>query len=222
MRYEFLFEKLYVHNSSTISKNLKWFNSFKNKKYSLVKKNLFQLKDWNYDMRKGIIFHQSKKFFTIEGLSIKRANREIENWEQPFIKQVGYRGGIIGLIRCKFKDIPHYLVQAKFEPGNFGLIQLSPTIQATHSNLEKIHGGTKNPFLNIFKSKYSKTIIKKNVSEDGGRFLKKTNIHWIINYDGPKIKLIKSYKWITYAELDELIRYKTIVNPHLRAIVSLL
>jgi len=36
---------------------------------------------------------------------------------------------------------PHYLVQAKAEPGNYGLVSLSPSVQATFSNLERAHGG---------------------------------------------------------------------------------
>ena len=62
----------------------------------------------------------------------------------------------------------------------------------------------------------------KKVSEDGGRFLNKTNLHWIANYDGPKIKLDKNFKWMTYFEINEFINYRTTTNPHLRAILSLI
>ena len=53
--------------------------------------------------------------------------------------QVGYKGGIIGLIRKKINGVPHYLIKAKFEPGNFGKIQFHLPLQATYSNLERAH-----------------------------------------------------------------------------------
>ena len=34
-------------------------------------------------------------------------------------------------------------MQARFEPGNYGPIQISPTLQATFSNLNQEHGGRK-------------------------------------------------------------------------------
>ena len=64
------------------------------------------------------------------GISIKNASREINSWDQPFIKQHKLNGGIIGLVRKKIKGVPHYLVEAKFEPGNFNKIQISPSVQA--------------------------------------------------------------------------------------------
>lgn len=59
------------------------------------------------------------------------------------ITQVGYRGGVIGMIRKIINDIPHYLVDAKFEPGNYNKIQISPSVQATFSNLNRKHYGKK-------------------------------------------------------------------------------
>ena len=57
------------------------------------------------------------------------------------------------LIRKEIKGIPHYLVQSKFEPGNIGKNQISPTVQATFSNIKK-HNGKGNPYLKYFNKKY--------------------------------------------------------------------
>ena len=67
----------------------------------------------------------------------------MNSWDQPFIKQIGYKGGIIGLVRALIDGVPHYLIDAKFEPGNYNDIQLSPSLQATYSNLNRVHLGSK-------------------------------------------------------------------------------
>ena len=53
------------------------------------------------------------------------------------------------MIRKKIKGIPHYLTEAKFEPGNYNKIQISPSVQATYSNLNRVHKGKKNSTLNL-------------------------------------------------------------------------
>ena len=106
---------------------------------------------WNYDKKKGIIRHTSGEFFSIEGKRITNSNREVKSWDQPFIKQIGYKGGIIGLVRSTINGVPHYLIDAKFEPGNYNEIQLSPSLQATYSNLNRVHLGNKPKVVNILK-----------------------------------------------------------------------
>ena len=75
-------------------------------------------------------------FFSIEGRRITNTKREVNSWDQPFIKQIGYKGGIIGLVRSKIKGVPHYLVDAKFEPGNFNDVQLSSSLTSYLFKLE--------------------------------------------------------------------------------------
>ena len=69
-----------------------------------------------------------------------------KNWDHPIIVQKEL--GILGIIKDKVKN--KYLLQAKVEPGNKNKLQLSPTVQATKSNYERVHGGKKIPYLNIF------------------------------------------------------------------------
>ena len=73
----------------------------------------------------------------------------------------------------KLNNVPHYLIEAKFEPGNYNLIQLSPSVQATYSNLDRIHKGKKNKVLNYYFKKNYSTIRKNLVTEDGEDFIKK-------------------------------------------------
>ncbi len=225
IEYEHSVEKLYNWKSKTGQRQLAaWFRKIKKNHPAVIKfRKIDQLKDWVYDNKKGIIRHKSKKFFKIVGIRTTKSGREVNNWDQPFIMQVGYKGGIIGLIRKKINGVPHYLIEAKFEPGNFGKIQLSPTLQATYSNLERAHRGEKN-FIkkNYFKNNY-KTIRKYWVTEDGGRLFKKRNLHWIVNSNIKESKIPSiNFKWMTLWQIREFIKKKDWVSPHLRSILTLI
>ena len=62
-----------------------------------------------------------------------------KNWDQPIIIQ--NEKGILGILKDSVKN--KYLLQAKVEPGNKNRLQLSPTVQATKSNYQRVHGGKK-------------------------------------------------------------------------------
>ena len=221
--YENTVEKLHNWKNSDINKIVNWYQNVRKIDKSLVKNiHLEKLNKWNYNKKKGIITHKSKKFFIVEGKRVINSNREISSWDQPFLTQVGYKGGIIGLVRCKINYIPHYLIDAKYEPGNYNDIQLSPSLQGTYSNLDRVHHGERNKVLNKFFKKNFNTIKKLWVTEDGGRLFKKRNLHWIIEYNGKPELPSKRYKWLTLWEIDKLIKHGPIVGPHLRAILSLL
>ncbi len=224
INYEFQIEKLFNWKSQNGTKYLmNWFVSEqKNNSAKISITHLNKLKKWKFNNKHGAIEHDSKQFFKIIGVKVKNAKREVDEWDQPFIMQIGYKGGIIGLVRRYIKGIPHYLIEAKFEPGNFGKIQISPSVQATYSNINTIHLGKKNIIKKLFFTKDFYTIRKYWVTEDGGRLYKKRNLHWIIQYEGKNINLPnKSYKWMTLWQINLMIQKKNWVSPHLRSILSL-
>ena len=124
----------------------------------------------------------------------------------------------------KINNTPHYLVNAKFEPGNYNFIQLSPTVQATFSNIKKAHKGRKVKFINFFKSPKKnncKIIFKQWVSEEGGRLRNKRNLGIVIEHLGnDKLDIETDFKWITLKQIKELILENAMINPHLRTLVS--
>lgn len=206
---------------NTLNDILKWYNSIKKGNKSRVKKiHLNKMKSWYLENTQGTYNHDSKSFFRVEGYRTTNASREVGYWDQPFITQVGYVGGVIGLIRNEINGIPHYLVEAKFEPGNYNKIQISPSVQATYSNLKRAHKGKRNKMISHLKA--SKTIVKKFVSEDGGRFMNKRNLHWIVQSNRKIIINDKSFKWLSLWEIKQLSLKKTVISPHLRSIISLI
>lgn len=221
--YEFTIEKSKNWTNIKFETRVSWYKKIvKANKAKISLKNLNNLDKWILKKNKQEIFHKSKKFFSIIGLSTKHAGREINSWDQPIIKQKALNGGIIGLIRKKINGIPHYLIDAKFEPGNYNKIQLSTSVQATYSNIQTIHKGKGNKVLKYYFSNNYTNIFKGYVTEDGGRFYKKRNLHWIINTKKNILKLPNNFKWLTLWEIDSFIKKGSYVSSHLRAILSLI
>ena len=77
--------------------------------------------------------------------------------------------------------------------------------------------GKGNPYLKYFNKK--NTLYKKWINEDGGRFMKKQNLHWIINLNS-KIKITDDFKWITLWDIIYLSKKTNYINSHLRIMTS--
>ena len=119
---------------------IEWFNKKREESDMIVEEiGIKDLEKWNIDEKSGNIIHDSKGFFEVIGVKVSNTfDREVgkEGWTQPIIAK--NPGGILGILMKKINGIPHYLLQAKAEPGNIGKLQLSPTLQATTSNLLKL------------------------------------------------------------------------------------
>ena len=186
-----------------------WFIKQK-KKISLFvkKKDLSKVKKWRITNKN--IEHDSKKFFKIVGVKVKTNFYKKRVWEQPIILQK--ERGILGILRRKNNDKYEYLIQAKVEPGNINKLQLSPTVQATKSNYNRVHKGKKVEYLNFFRNKNKKLIlINSHQSEQGGRFLFKYNNNMIVNIN-KKIKLFENYIWLDKNSLIKLINKNNLLN----------
>ena len=204
----------------------KWYrNIIKKSKIKIKSIPLTKCIDWKFNS-KGQMVHKSGSFYKVEGVRIINSfRREInKGWDQPMFTEPGYDGGILGLLKKNINHTPHYLVNAKFEPGNYKFIQLSPTVQATFSNIKRSHGGRKVKFLEYFLNakKYNcKIIFKQWVSEEGGRLKNKRNLGMLVEHIGKnKINISSDYKWLSLNQIKELILENAIINPHLRTLVS--
>ena len=188
---------------------------------------LNEVKDWHIDEKTGNIFHKSKDFFTIHGIRVKTTSREVSGgWDQPILEQVGYDGGLLGLIKKRFEGVPHYLCEAKMEPGNYGKVQLSPTLQATFANIKKIHEGRKPHFVDYFENteKYEgfNTLFSAWLAEDGGRLHLKRNRGILIEIpEDFTIELPNdNFIWLSLYQIKMLLKEDAWVNPHIRGILS--
>lgn len=176
------------------------------------------LKQWNYCTKNKNIRHDSGKFFSIDGISIKTNWESKQLWDQPIIKQpeIGY----LGMITKEFGGVLHFLLQAKIEPGNINYVQLSPTLQATRSNYTQVHGGKKPLYLEYFqKAKSEQILLDQLQSEQGARFLKKRNRNIIIKVD-EEIPSYDNFIWLTLAQIKELMQCDNLVNMDTRTVIS--
>jgi oxidase EvaA len=226
---ENLRKEIYIENKSinSLRKIKKWYrNIIKKSKVKVIKINLTECNDWEISNKN--IKHKTNKFFKVEGIRVvKSYNREVSSgWDQPILTEPNFKGGILGLMRKEINGNPHYLINAKFEPGNYKLIQLSPTLQSTFSNISRAHKGSETRLLKFFlnpNKNNCKIIFKQWFSEEGGRLKNKRNLGMLINHQSnKKIVIDEDYIWVTLRQIKELILENAIVNPHLRSLVSFL
>jgi oxidase EvaA len=180
-----------------------WLNKQKSSHQLSVKIiNLNQIPNWKFTKKN--IHHVSNRFFKIVGVKIL-SNFYKKNWDQPIIIQNEI--GILGII--KNKKNKKYLLQAKVEPGNINKLQIAPTVQATKSNYNRVHGGLKVPYINYF-LKYKK-LRRFNQSEQGFRYLYKFNSNILIEIK-KKIKKKKEFYWFNKKQIKEMILEKNLIN----------
>ncbi|GAC29862.1 NDP-hexose 2,3-dehydratase family protein [Brumicola pallidula] len=181
---------------------------------------------WTIDPDTGWFKHSSGEFFYVQGIRVGvSSSREVENgWDQPIITQAGYNGGLLGIIRKNIDDVPHYLIQAKAEPGNPDKVQISPCLQATFSNLKQAHGGRKPKLSEFFESPAANganILFDQWMSEDGGRLHLKRNKGMLAQIaDVKELDLDESFRWISLFQIKQLISENSWINPHVRGIIS--
>ncbi|HEV2634164.1 MAG TPA: NDP-hexose 2,3-dehydratase family protein [Actinocrinis sp.] len=180
---------------------------------------------WSFDERTGNLAHHTGRFFTVEGLHVVkegaggRDGRDAD-WHQPIINQPEV--GILGILVKEFDGVLHFLMQAKMEPGNPNLLQLSPTFQATRSNYTKAHNGTDVKYIEYFIGPHRGRIIADVLqSEHGSWFYRKANRNMIVETAGD-VPLLDDFCWLTLGQISELLHRDNVVNMDSRTVLSCL
>lgn len=215
----FLFSALSSGNVVSTDKVLAWME----KQNEKVVNKIFQIplkdvRNWSY--RNDRIRHDSGKFFSIDGIRITTNYRNVSTWDQPIINQPEI--GFLGFITKKIEGVLHFLAQAKIEPGNLNIVQLSPTLQATRSNFTQVHGGKKPNYLEYFNGERKVEILVDQLqSEQGARFLHKRNRNIIVEIpEGEAIEVKENYIWLSLGQLKELMRHPNVMNMDSRTVIS--
>ena len=166
------------------------------------------------------LHHDSGKFFSINGIRINTNYRNVAEWDQPIINQPEI--GILGFIVKKFNGVFHFLMQAKIEPGNINIVQLSPTLQATRSNFTCVHKGKRPLYLDYFiGEKNVEILVDQLQSEQGARFLHKRNRNIIVEIaENENIDVYDNFIWVSLGQIKELLRYPNVVNMDARTVIS--
>lgn len=179
-----------------------------------------EMEQWAYDDVEGMIRHASGKFFSIDGVRIHTNYGLKHTWDQPLINQPEI--GFLGILTQVRNGVLHFLLQAKIEPGNINVVQLSPTLQATKSNYTRVHKGKTPLFLEYFNGeKKVRVLIDQLQSEQGSRFFKKRNRNIIIEVpEDEKLAIPDNFIWLTLRQLKELMSVDNVVNMDTRTVIS--
>lgn len=198
---------------------LAWMNKQNGEVVSVIEQiPIGKLRGWSY--RDDRIRHDSGKFFSIDGVHIETNYRNIPQWDQPIINQPEI--GFLGFIVKKFDGVLHFLMQAKIEPGNLNIVQLSPTLQATRSNYTCVHRGKTPNYLEYFNGEKNVTVLVDQLqSEQGARFLRKRNRNIIVEVDeNEELEVKTNFIWVSLGQIKELLCYPNVVNMDSRTVVS--
>lgn len=186
--------------------------------YRVTRAPLPGLSRWVVDPDTGNIRHSSGGFFTIEGLRVSTDRREVAAWQQPIIIQPEV--GILGIVVKVVDGEVHCLMQAKMEPGNCNLLQLSPTVQATRSNYTRVHRGNEVPYLEYFLSPHRHRVLSDVLqSEQGSWFLGKRNRNMIVLVE-EDVAPLADFCWLSLRQIAQLLRADNVINMDSRTVLA--
>jgi dTDP-4-dehydro-6-deoxy-alpha-D-glucopyranose 2,3-dehydratase len=168
----------------------------------------------------GALVHASGGFFRVAGV---RVAGTLGRWDQPLVEQ--FEVGTLGFAVADIDGLLHVLVQAKMEPGSPGLVQLAPTLQATHGNATRLHRGRAPAFAALFDgagvgAKAARVVVEAVLPELGAHFSRKRNRNVIVELREP-IDPPPNFRWLTLAELQSLAREPDLVNMPARSVLAL-
>jgi oxidase EvaA len=211
--------------SSDIIPILNWVKT-RQKKIKTISKiiNLNKCKGWHLD-KKNNLYHESRQFFKVKGVETKGAfGREVNSWTQPILTQK--HGGVLAFIsRQTSKFGTQFLIDAKIEPGDDSIIKISPSFQATQSNMNRAHGGKRPNFYDIVMQNKGAELIYYTIhNEEGARFWRKSNWNVIVRLKNPFDKRVNgsNYKWVSLKQLKKLALRNRCVNPFVKTILFML
>jgi dTDP-4-dehydro-6-deoxy-alpha-D-glucopyranose 2,3-dehydratase len=190
---------------------------------ALEQLSLRELAGWLVDQRTGNICHRQGKFFSVTGITVRHRTKSGElSWDQPIIDQPEV--GILGILAKEIRGVLHFCLQAKEEPGNIGGVQLSPTVQATYSNYTRAHGGSRPPFVEyFFDPPRDRLLFAKLQTEDGGRFLYKSNRNMIILVAEDELTTIpRDFVWLTLRQIGQLLKQDNLIHACTRSVLAAL
>lgn len=173
-------------------------------------------REWRFE--DGRLRHADGAFFSVVGATVLVHGERQRRFDQPLIDQPEI--GILGFLVRKGREGTEFLVQAKPEPGNAGLVQAAPTVQATESNYLRRHGGKATPCLEHFLSQDA-ALSSSLQSEQGTRFLGKYNRNMVVAApEGNGVAECAALRWFPVRELAEALLEDFQVNTDARSVLA--
>lgn len=183
---------------------------------------LQEVRGWRAD-ESGNVRHDSGQFFGVEGVRIEAGGlREVRGWDQPIYTQP--EGGVLAMVARETPEAGvEFLIQAKAEPGNIGVLQLVPSIQCTWSNIRRVHQGANPPLTELLQAKVGvRWIYRAQHNEEGGRFWRKSNENAVVFLDDEKLIAsdLKLFHWATLSQIKELALIDNVLSPFVKTVLA--
>jgi len=178
---------------------------------------LNEVRDWRRSPNE--ISHVEGKFFSVIGLRISAADREVHFWDQPIVKQVD--PGIVGFFLRELDGVMHFLVQLKMESGNMDLFECAPTVQCITGSYQK---GERPRFVSdILQASEAQVILDTMQSEEGGRFYREANRNIMLRCgENSPIEELPLYHWMNMKQLKMLLKFNNSVNVESRSLLAMI
>jgi oxidase EvaA len=174
-------------------------------------------REWVFDGRR--LHHIHSAFFAVVGATVHIKGERQHHLDQPLIDQPEI--GILGFLVRRAGDRTDLLIQAKPEPGNIGLLQAAPTVQATESNYRRRHQGKPTPFLEYFLSGKGTILSDSLQSEQGTRFLGKYNRNMVVGVPHDALlPEMPAFRWFPIQELLLLLLQDFQFNTDARSVLA--
>lgn len=129
--------------------------------------------------------------------------------------------GTLGFLTVMNRDTTEILLQLKEEPGNVGVTQIAPSVQATQSNWERVHGGPAQPYIDFFQNKRADSEVLKSVvnSEQGTRFWRKRNRNIVVRVRHA-VEEDVSHRWFPVEQVRWALGQSFLVNTDARSVLA--
>lgn len=164
------------------------------------------------------LVHRTGRFFSVVSVGVEAENvGGVRSARQPLIDQPEV--GLLGFLLRHGGNGTELLVQAKPEPGNVGMVQLAPSVQATRSNYLRVHGGRPTPHLERFLSPGRLELASSLQSEQGSRFLGKYNRNAMIRVRGDEVEATGALRWFSASSVLQALSVDFAVNTDARSVL---
>ncbi|GIH75475.1 NDP-hexose 2,3-dehydratase family protein [Planobispora longispora] len=200
-----------------------WLAEKRNQPFESTRITLDQLSEpdgWHFAPDTGNLEHRSGRFFSVSGLHVQANHGHTREWWQPILVQRDI--AILGIIAKEFDGVLHFLMQAKMEPGNLHMVQLSPTVQATSSNYTQVHRGRRARYVEYFTEPgMGRVLVDVLQSEQGAWFHLKRNRNVVVEVTGD-VPVHEDFCWLTLGQIRELLKLPNVMNMDARTVLACL
>lgn len=210
-----------ITNSSLFSLDqiIQWFTNLKTQyDVNISRVSLSEISEWT--INDYSISNKQNKYFEVIAVNVTISNREVSSWQQPIIKPL--ENGICAFVIKEIDSVLHFLIQAKFEPGNFDILEMAPTVQCITGNYNNETSKSELPYLDFVLNAEEKDILYDSLqSEEGGRFYREQNRNMLVKVgDDFPIETPLNYIWMTLNQIKMFIRFNNYINIQARSLLA--